>query len=124
MYTWSHCNAISWSTLARAHLLMAVIMHPSVPCPSNSQPPCVRSYASADGIEVEAQGEQRQVGDGVGTVMQGSYSYVAPNGELIEVRSVLRAAGAAERSGQISPQSSGRVRSVIRAEVAVENGAW
>ncbi|XP_043206278.1 uncharacterized protein DDB_G0285291-like [Amphibalanus amphitrite] len=43
-------------------------------------------YASADSIEVEAQGEQRQIGDGVGTVMQGSYSYVAPNGELIEVR--------------------------------------
>ena len=66
------------------------------------------SYASADSAVVEAQGEQRQIGDGVGTVMQGSYSYTAPNGELIEVRSVLVLRGALTwgHRGQISPPTA------------------
>ncbi|XP_037093028.1 endocuticle structural glycoprotein SgAbd-8-like [Pollicipes pollicipes] len=44
------------------------------------------AYESADGQVAEAQGQQKAIGDGVGVVMQGSYSYTAPNGQLIEVR--------------------------------------
>ena len=46
------------------------------------------SFASEDGIQVEASGSQRRVGpkpEDIGTVSRGSYSYVAPDGVTITV---------------------------------------
>ncbi|KAF0286877.1 Larval cuticle protein 16/17 [Amphibalanus amphitrite] len=37
-------------------------------------------FETRDGIVVDAAGENRQIGDGVGAVMRGSYSYTSPEG--------------------------------------------
>ncbi|XP_043215540.1 COPII coat assembly protein sec16-like [Amphibalanus amphitrite] len=42
-------------------------------------------FRSSDGTSVSTAGEQRRIGDGVGTVMRGSYYYVAPGGEHVEI---------------------------------------
>lgn len=48
----------------------------------------IESFESADGIKVDAAGNQKQVGakaEEVGTVQSGSYSYTAPDGTPIAV---------------------------------------
>ena len=42
-------------------------------------------FNSSDGTSVETVGEQRKIGDGIGTVMRGSYFYIAPNGQKMKI---------------------------------------
>ena len=42
-------------------------------------------FSSSDGTSVETSGEQKRIGDSVGTVMRGSYYYVAPGGEHVKI---------------------------------------
>ncbi|XP_043215525.1 uncharacterized protein LOC122378481 [Amphibalanus amphitrite] len=43
------------------------------------------SYSTGDGTSVGAVGHQRRIGDGVGTVMRGHYSYLAPDGRHVNI---------------------------------------
>ena len=42
-------------------------------------------YSTSDGTSVETVGQQKRIGDGVVTVMRGSYSYLAPGGQRVSV---------------------------------------
>ena len=43
-------------------------------------------FETSDGTVVDAAGENRQIGDGVGAVMRGSYSYKSPEGVDVTVQ--------------------------------------
>ncbi|KAF0308345.1 hypothetical protein FJT64_020461 [Amphibalanus amphitrite] len=46
-------------------------------------------YSTGDGTSVGAVGHQRRIGDGVGTVMRGHYSYLAPDGRAVLLQALF-----------------------------------
>ncbi|KAF0286879.1 Pupal cuticle protein [Amphibalanus amphitrite] len=96
-------------------------------------------FETRDGIVVDAAGENRQIGEGVGAVMRGSYSYTSPEGIDVTINWEADENGFRASGDQVpavpeyvtrllktlpaEPQAAGAVRAAEQAVAAVEEEA-
>lgn len=70
-------------------------------------------FESSNGISVEASGGQRQIGDGIGSVQRGSYSYTSPEGRAISI-SWVADEGGFQATGEAIPAAPAFVQRILQ----------